>query len=357
MKKILDIAKNEYDNVAINQIENFKACDSKEKLVDTLKCFYVNAKKKNNQYNIDTLNEIEKIKYLVRSYPPITKIQSKFEIRGEVLKDQKGNPDNILKRQIKSGFIAGLKRVGCYIIGVINVLGIPAYLLSSGVCKGICLAFDKNSTVNEIGDMYFEAVKATPQCFTKLPGKLIGTETIGSETRYDIYDLETIYYSNGDLYYLNFTERVKLYAKYSNLDPIKVDSVDEIDYSNVIKVIWFLNKDEEENYNLDEFLCLESTTRIRSDFKYYEFINKDASKGKALKIIQDYYNIKDENTIAIGDEENDISMIKRAGIGVAMKNARQSVKYIADYVTENDNDHGGVLEVINKYILKGDIKK
>lgn len=43
MKKILDIAKNEYDNVAINQIENFKACDSKEKLVDTLKCFYVNA--------------------------------------------------------------------------------------------------------------------------------------------------------------------------------------------------------------------------------------------------------------------------------------------------------------------------
>ncbi len=170
-------------------------------------------------------------------------------------------------------------------------------------------------------------------------------------------NLEFIYYSNGDLYYLNFTERVKLYAKYSNLDPIKVDSIDEIDYSNVIKVIWFLNKDEEENYNLDEFLCLESTTRIRSDFKYYEFINKDASKGKALKIIQDYYNIKDENTIAIGDEENDISMIKRAGIGVAMKNARESVKYIADYVTENDNDHGGVLEVINKYILKGDIKK
>ena len=155
MKKILDIAKNVYDNIAINQIENFKTCDSKEKLVDTLKCFYVNAKKKNNQYNIDTLNEIEKIKYLVRSFPPITKIQSKFEIRGEVLKDQKGNPDNILKRQIKSGFIPGLKRVDCYVIGVINVLGIPAYLLSSGVCKGICLAFDKNSTVNEIGDMYF----------------------------------------------------------------------------------------------------------------------------------------------------------------------------------------------------------
>ena len=40
-----------------------------------------------------------------------------------------------------------------------------------------------------------------------------------------------------------------------------------------------------------------------------------------------------------------------------MKNARESVKYIADYVTGNDNDHGGVLEVINKYILKGDIKK
>ena len=76
------------------------------------------------------------------------------------------------------------------------------------------MAFDKNSTVNEIGDMYFEAVKANPQCFTKLPGKLIGTETTGSETRYDIYDLETIYYSNGDIEHNIFNVRLQVITNY-----------------------------------------------------------------------------------------------------------------------------------------------
>ncbi|MBP5343113.1 HAD family phosphatase [bacterium] len=164
-----------------------------------------------------------------------------------------------------------------------------------------------------------------------------------------------ILYMNGDLYYKDENERVFNYIKYSNLEPIKISNIDEIDFKNIIKIIWFLNKDEEKNYDLDVFNKLESTTRIRSDFKFYEFVNSSASKGKTLKIIQDYYNIKDENTIAIGDEENDISMIKRAGIGVAMKNARDTVKAVADYITINDNENDGVLEVINKFIKKGDI--
>lgn len=168
----------------------------------------------------------------------------------------------------------------------------------------------------------------------------------------DEKNLPFIYYSNGDLYYKDATDRVMLYIKYSNLEPIKINSIHEIDYKNVIKVIWFLNKDEEDNYDLTIFDNLKETITIRSDYKYYEFINKDASKGKALKIIQDYYNIRDENTIAVGDEENDISMIKRAGTGVAMKNARDSVKAVADYVTINDNENDGILEVINKFIKK-----
>ena len=53
--------------------------------------------------------------------------------------------------------------------------------------------------------------------------------------------------------------------------------------------------------------------------------------------------------VAIGDEENDISMIRNAGVGVAMKNAVQSVKDAADYVTEHDNNEDGVAEVIEKF--------
>ena len=113
VKKILNIAENEYQNIVSNQTEDFKTCDPNEKLVDTLKCFYVNAKKKLNRYDEHTLNEIENIKKIVRNYPPITKIQSKFVIKRELLKDQRGDPKVILKKQLKTGLVPFLKRAGC----------------------------------------------------------------------------------------------------------------------------------------------------------------------------------------------------------------------------------------------------
>ena len=56
-------------------------------------------------------------------------------------------------------------------------------------------------------------------------------------------------------------------------------------------------------------------------------------------------------TVAVGDEQNDIAMLKAAHIGVAMKNGIQELKDIADYVTENDNNHDAIAEVIEKFIL------
>ncbi|WP_172413612.1 HAD hydrolase family protein, partial [Ligilactobacillus salivarius] len=55
--------------------------------------------------------------------------------------------------------------------------------------------------------------------------------------------------------------------------------------------------------------------------------------------------------MAIGDEENDISMIEFAGIGVAMENAVPAVKEAANEITV-DNDHDGVAKVIEKFALK-----
>ncbi len=53
--------------------------------------------------------------------------------------------------------------------------------------------------------------------------------------------------------------------------------------------------------------------------------------------------------MAIGDEENDLSMIKYAGVGVAMGNAVPAVKQVAQVITE-DCDHDGVAKIIEKYI-------
>ena len=82
---------------------------------------------------------------------------------------------------------------------------------------------------------------------------------------------------------------------------------------------------------------------------YYEFTANGVDKGKALTIAMDKLGILPEECIAFGDAENDISMLKFAGIGVAMGNAQQCVKDIADEITD-DNEHDGIAKSLYKHI-------
>lgn len=75
-----------------------------------------------------------------------------------------------------------------------------------------------------------------------------------------------------------------------------------------------------------------------------EIMADGVSKGNAVKFIAEYFKIKPEEVICIGDNENDISMIKYAGLGVAMGNAEEKVKEIANYITDT-NDNDGVAKV------------
>jgi Cof subfamily protein (haloacid dehalogenase superfamily) len=77
---------------------------------------------------------------------------------------------------------------------------------------------------------------------------------------------------------------------------------------------------------------------------------KGISKGKGVEILAKYYNLKKGEIIAIGDGENDLSMIEYAGLGVAMGNASDVVKQKADYITDT-NDNDGVAKVIEKFVL------
>jgi len=84
----------------------------------------------------------------------------------------------------------------------------------------------------------------------------------------------------------------------------------------------------------------------------FEFCSQSASKGSALNNVCTLLGINIENAIAIGDSDNDISMISSAGLGVAMQNANRNVKSVANYITTNNCQNHGVAEVIEKFILK-----
>ena len=81
-----------------------------------------------------------------------------------------------------------------------------------------------------------------------------------------------------------------------------------------------------------------------------EFSHMQSNKGDAVRFMAEYYKVPLEDTIAVGDEENDCPMIEAAGVGVAVANASPVAKAEADYVTANDNNHSAIAEVIEKFV-------
>lgn len=105
------------------------------------------------------------------------------------------------------------------------------------------------------------------------------------------------------------------------------------------------------NTNLEQILDNEFSEHLNyrywgndDIYSVYEVYLKHLSKAKALDFLLQYYGLKKDQLIAIGDGINDVEMIGFASVGVAMKNAVDEVKQVADYETHHDHDnHGAAL--------------
>ena len=91
-------------------------------------------------------------------------------------------------------------------------------------------------------------------------------------------------------------------------------------------------------------------TLLYSNPYYMEIFPSEAGKGSAVKRLADILGIPVSDTCAAGDEQNDISMIQAAGLGIAMINGTDIVKENADVITTYDNDHDGLAEFILRAI-------
>ncbi len=88
----------------------------------------------------------------------------------------------------------------------------------------------------------------------------------------------------------------------------------------------------------------------RSLPSYIEFTGQGVTKGSALAGLSEHLGIPKDRVMAIGDSENDISMLSYAGIGVAVNNAGDKVKQAADYVADGRSGDG-VAEAICRFVL------
>lgn len=83
---------------------------------------------------------------------------------------------------------------------------------------------------------------------------------------------------------------------------------------------------------------------------YLEVTPPEISKGQAVKALCRELEIPIERAVAAGDEVNDISMLRAAGTGVAVRNAVGETKLAADYVTERDNNHDAIAEIVQRFL-------
>lgn len=88
-----------------------------------------------------------------------------------------------------------------------------------------------------------------------------------------------------------------------------------------------------------------------SDGNWYKYTKSDATKANAVREISKSLKIPLEDMIAFGDDFVDIEVLEICGIGVAVENAIDEVKKIADYITDS-NENDGVARFIEKHVLE-----
>ncbi|MDT8715962.1 HAD family phosphatase [Clostridium sp. 19966] len=168
------------------------------------------------------------------------------------------------------------------------------------------------------------------------------------------YTPERIYY--GNLMFKIFSDYLKLRGyinkavKYKWIGNEKQwKSVFRLEEGNIVKCE-LINTDVNKLKRVREELEKLKEIQVASSSKNNIEINcHGISKGTAVERLAAHYNINRKEIIAIGDSENDLSMIEFAGMGIAMGNAIDLVKEKADYITET-NSNDGVAKAIDKFI-------
>ena len=85
---------------------------------------------------------------------------------------------------------------------------------------------------------------------------------------------------------------------------------------------------------------------MRSEQTLFEILPKDTNKGNSIEGLCKYLAIDKSRTIAVGDYNNDVAMLKEAGVGIAVANACENAKAAADIITVSNEDHA-IAQIIN----------
>lgn len=193
----------------------------------------------------------------------------------------------------------------------------------------------------------------------------IFSRSIPKETVKEVYDYCNSH--NMTVIFNSFTERFMNVKKYDyNDDPaVYFDDIDKLLNEHEVNQIIILSKNYERmsvlpNVFQDKFpnlktvhssIALTEKTPVPNKEYYHDLVLEHTSKGTGIAEMLDYFNIKPEEAIAIGNGYDDLTMFDVVGKSIAVANANNLLKENASYITDSaDND--GMAKALKKYILE-----
>ena len=156
---------------------------------------------------------------------------------------------------------------------------------------------------------------------------------------------DDILYSEKDCYevqrYCNNLHTEHTIKKFDEIKKDKINKLLAIDYSNPDRITRY----EKELQEIFPDLYI-----VKSTPYFLEFSNPEASKKCAVEFLQNYWGLKKEEILTIGDQNNDIALLQAGGVKIAMGNATDELKEIADYITDSVYEDGFV-KAMEKFCL------
>lgn len=161
-------------------------------------------------------------------------------------------------------------------------------------------------------------------------------------------------YSGDGLYYAEQTERARLYESASKVSGEAVGRAGMLARTEDVPKLLVVAPDS----SMTAKIAKRINERFRNEAEavpsssiYVEVIRPGVSKARAMLSLANAHGVSADEIMALGDSGNDISMIKAAGLGIAMKNAKEEVKAVSDEVSPFTAEEGGVADAIYRHVL------
>lgn len=245
---------------------------------------------------------------------------------------------------------------------------------------------NRDGMVSDISKSYFKKLKKEGYIITIATGRILNRALVGTDgadfANYIISDAGSAVFKNEvtgrgwtEVYVNTISKEIaKNIALYYQKDKFRSINICDRDiihhYDNTINITEFLENIDEiihvsasfiNNKFVDEYLKIftEKFPMLKIEImqdsfgenKWLEIFKKGVDKYKGISEVAKLEGISNENIIAFGDGLNDLEMLKKCGIGIAMENALPEVKEQADYITTKTNNENGIVEFLKEYLV------